>query len=78
MVLKKSKNFSQMYNAWNYVRHGKDAIVITFGHDDLEELQPMKGELIADVEVVLSPLSAQMLAETLLKHLGDMGAVPSK
>lgn len=68
-----SKDFKQIFANVTGFRRGPGHIIITFGHDELVGLNPIKPRIVLDVEIVLTTDSIEGIIENLKHHQDNAG-----
>lgn len=68
-----SKDFKQIFTNVTGFRRGPGHVIITFGHDELMGLNPIKPRIVLDVEIVLTMESIEGLIENLKHHQDNAG-----
>ena len=71
----RAKDYRQIVCTGYTTRQSTDKMFITFIHEELEMMQPVKTKLIMDFEVVFTVADARNFADSIYKNLEKMGLV---
>ena len=71
----RSKDYRQIVCTGYTTRQCADKMFISFAHEELESMQPMKTKISIDFEVVFTVADARNFADSIYKNLEKMGLV---
>jgi len=63
------EQYRQVLHQANFVRHGREIIIVTFMHEETVSVQPQEYRLVMDIDVAMTLNDAEQLAKTILDHV---------